>query len=297
MIQSQADFEAFWDALDRELCNAPVDLQLERDSFYSQPEWNVYKMHYSGVDGYRLFAWLSVPTNPKTDTLPALLRMPDYASVHDIAYVRLRHDAVVMNASYRGQRHSDATFQASFPGLLTEGIDRPESFVMGRVFADGLRAVDALLVQTEAAIGPLALTGAGLGGSLALAAAARRRRVNALAADTPLALGHPDALEAGLGYPLAELNDYLRMYPKHRDGLLASSSPLDPVKMAPEAGAPVLLSLGRMDRGLCPLAVGEQLAARLPRCDLRIYDGASEGGGHEHSQIRVRWLEEQLGIA
>jgi cephalosporin-C deacetylase-like acetyl esterase len=296
MTRVRPDFDAFWDTLDRELAIAPVDLRLERDSFYSQPEWNIYRMHYRGLDGYRLFAWLSIPTNAQGETLPALLRMPDYASVHDIAYTSLRHNAVVMNPSYRGQRLSDASFQARYPGLLTEGIDRPEAFVMGRVFADGLRAVDALLGQTEAAIGPLALTGAGLGGSLALAAAARRPRVNAVAADTPLALGHPDALEAGLAYPLAELNDYLRMYPQQRDGLLANSSPLDPVKIAPGVGAPVLLSLGRRDRGLCPLAVGEELAARLPRCDLRVYDGASEGGGHEHSQVRVRWLEEQLGI-
>tara|TARA_B100000315_G_scaffold157711_1_gene146365 strand:- start:1961 stop:2854 length:894 start_codon:yes stop_codon:yes gene_type:complete len=296
MTQAQPDIDAFWDASDRELAAAPVDLRLERDSFYSQPEWNIYRMHYNGLNSFGLFAWLSIPTLSKGESLPALLRMPDYASVHDIAYTRLRHNAVVMNPSYRGQRHSDASFQARYPGLLTEGIDRHEAFVMARVFADGLRAVDALLGQTEVTIGPLALTGAGLGGSLALAAAARRSRVKAVAADTPLALGHPDALEAGLAYPLAELNDYLRMYPQHRERLLANTSPLDPVKVAPGVGPPVLLSLGQRDRGLCPLAVGKELAARLPRCDLRIYDGANEGGGHEHSQVRGRWLEEQLGI-
>jgi cephalosporin-C deacetylase-like acetyl esterase len=296
MTQAQPDFGAFWDALERELAVAPADPRLERDSFYSQPEWDIFRMYYSGLESCGLFAWLSIPNHPKAETLPALLRMPDYASVHDIAYTRLRHTAVVMNPSYRGQRHSDASFQARYPGLLTEGIAHHEAFVMGRVFADGLRAVDALLGQTEVAIGPLALTGAGLGGSLALAAAARRPRVSAVAADTPLALGHSDALKAGLAYPLAELNDYLRMYPQHRDGLLANSSPMDPVKVAPGVGAPVLLSLGRRDRGLCPLSVGEELAARLPRCDVRIYDGASEGGGHEHSEVRVRWLEEQLGI-
>ena len=49
--------------------------------------------------------------------------------------------------------------------------------------------------------------------------------MNAVAADMPLALGHPDALEAGLAYPLVELNDYLRMYLRHRDMLVANSSP------------------------------------------------------------------------
>jgi hypothetical protein len=38
------------------------------------------------------------------------------------------------------------------------------------------------------------------------------------------------------------------------------------------------------------------LAAHLPQCDLRLYDGASEGGGHEHALVRESWLKQQLAI-
>ena len=296
MSLGRSDFGAFWDALDQELAAIPLELTLERDSFYSQPEWSVYRMHYTGIDGYRLFAWLSIPRRPASGRFPALLRMPDYASVHDMIYTPLRHQAVVMNATHRGQRHSDSPFQANYPGLLTEGIHRPETYVMRRVFADALRAVDALLGQAEAQVTHLCLTGSGLGGSLALAAAARRPLIRAVAADTPLALGHPATLEAAPAYPLGELNDYLRVYPRRRQAVQAGTSPLDPVKIAPGVAAPVLLSLGRRDRGQCPLAVGEELAARLPHCELRVYDGGAEGGGHEHAMVRGRWLREQLGL-
>lgn len=294
MTSSQSDADSFWDALCQQLAATPVDMSLERDSFYSQPEWRVYQMHYTSLDGYRLFAWLSIPQGP--GPFPALLRMPDYGSVHDIIYTPLRRDAIVMNPTHRGQRHSDATFQAQYPGLLTEGIDHPDTYVMRQVFADGLRAVDALLGQTEAETGALALTGTGLGGSLALAAAARSYPVKAVAADTPIVLGHPAALGEATAYPLDELQDYLRVYPHRREAVLGSSAPLDPVKTAHRVDAPVLLSLGRRDRGQCPIAIGEELAARLPQCDWRVYDGGSEGGGHEHSIIRGRWLREQLGL-
>jgi cephalosporin-C deacetylase len=180
--------------------------------------------------------------------------------------------------------------------LLTEGVQRPETYVMRRVFADALRAVDALLAQAEAPVTHLCLTGSGLGGALALAAAARRPQARAVAADTPLALGHPAALEAAPAYPLGELNDYLRVYPRRQQAVQASTAPLDPVEIAPGVAAPVLLSLGRRDRGQCPLAIGEELAAHLPRCELRVYDGSSEGGGHEHALVRGRWLGEQLGL-
>jgi cephalosporin-C deacetylase len=294
MTLERLDEGNFWNALDQQLAAIPLDVSLERDSFYSQPEWHVYRMHYTSLDGYRLFAWLSIPHG--SGPFPALLRMPDYSSVHDIIYTPLRHDAIVMNATHRGQRHSDSTFQAQYPGLLTEGIDRPETYIMRQVFADALRAVDALLGQTEPETSTLVLTGVGLGGSLALATAAKRPQIRAVAADTPLVLGHPGALEQATAYPLGELQDYLRVYPHRREAVLANSAPLDSVKIAPQVGAPVLLSLGRRDRGQCPLAIGEELAARLPRGDLRVYDGGSEGGGHEHSLVRGRWLREQLGL-
>jgi cephalosporin-C deacetylase len=302
MTQSAPDFDAFWDDLDP--TPGPLGLSLERDPFYSQVEWTVYRMAYTGAGGYPLFAWLSVPAvAPESNApVPAVVRMPDYASVHDIIYTPLRHGAVVMNATHRGQRHSDSSLRARYPGLLTENIDDPRAYLMRLVFADALRAVDALAGLAAAGlmdtpVGPLAVMGSGLGGSLALAAAARRPAVSAVAADTPLALGNPGALKGDPAYPLAEIDDYLRLNPGHRDAVQESAAPLDPVRIAPRVSQPVLLSLGRRDRGQCPLAVGEELARWLPKCDLRIYDGAGEGGGHEHGVVRLTWLRDQLGLA
>ena len=295
MTEGRADSEGIWDSLDRQLEQIPLDLGQERDAFYSQPDWDVYRLRYTGLDGYRLFCWLSAPVSAG-GPVPALLRMPDYGSVHDIVYTPLRSSALVMNATHRGQRQSESVFQAEYPGLLTQGIDRLETFVMLRVFADALRAVDALLGQTLADVGPIALTGDGLGGALSILAAARRPRITAVAADTPLALGHPELLEHALAYPLAELSDYLGVYPHRREAVQASTAHLNPVVAAPDVEASVLLSLGSQDRGLCPLPIGEQLASRLPHCDLRVYDGGSEGGGHPHGVIREAWLREQMGL-
>ena len=289
-----ASTERFWQETEAALAEFPVDVRLDRDDFYSQPDWVVYQMRYTSADGRRLFAWLSVPKG--RGPFPAIVRMPDYGSVHDIVYTTLRDQAVVMNPTFRGQRHSDQVFRAQFPGLLTEGIETPESYVMRRVFADVLRGVDALSVQGEAQLGDVAVIGNGLGGALALAVAARRRTVRAVAANTPLALGNPASLEPGLGYPLAELDDYLRLYPTRRDAVVENTGDLDLLNLVGRITAPVLLSVGINDTSYCPLAFGEELAAQIPDCDLRVYHGASEGGGHEHAQIQTSWLADKLGI-
>ena len=286
--------DRFWQETEAALAEFPVDVRLNRDDFYSQPDWDVYQMRYTSADGFRLFAWLSVPKG--RGPFPAMIRMPDYGSVHDIVYTTLRERAVVMNPTFRGQRGSDQVIQAQFPGLLTEGIESPESYVMRRVYADILRGIDALSVQAEAQLGKIALIGNGLGGALALAGAARRRLVHAVAANTPLALGNPVSLEPGLGYPLAELDDYIRLYPPRRDAVVENTGDLDVLNIAGKITAPVLLSVGINDTSSCPLAFGEELAAKIPDCDLRVYHGASEGGGHEHAQIQTSWLADKLGI-
>ena len=286
----------FWERTEAQLEETPLDLSIERDSFYSQPEWDVYQVRYNTTGGHRVYAWLSVPKGV-SGPIPALLRMPDYASVHDIIYTSLRHNAVVMNASHRGQRNSEGAYQASYPGLLTDGIANGESWMLLGAYADALRALDALLAQDRAEIGKVALWGVGLGGSLALALASRRQRVGSVAADTPMPQGHPAALEQGLGYPLGEIGDFLRSFPDQRASVEETLGLLDPLGDAARVSVPVLLSAGRFDRGTCPVAFAEDLAEALPNCDLRLYDGAAEGGGHIHAVARTAWLADRLEIS
>ena len=285
--------DSFWAEIDRQLSQVPQEVNLERDDFYSQPDWDVFQMRYTGLRGYRLFAWLSIPHGD--GPFPALLRMPDYGSVHDLIYTPLRSQAIVMNPTYRGQRQSDVPFQASYPGLLTEAIEDPSAYVMPLVFADAMRALEAL-ERLSQGTGLVALTGAGLGGSLALITAGRRPKIRAVASDTPLMLGNPEALEQAAAYPLAELQDYLRVHPQRRDTVLANTAVMNPIEIAPRISAPVLLSLGDKDRGQCPIGLGRLLAERISNCDLRVYQGAGEGGGHEHNLVRTGWLKERLGV-
>ncbi len=80
--------DRFWRQTEAVLDEVPVDVRLHRDDFYSQPDWDVFQMRYASADGFRLFAWLSVPHGD--GPFPAIVRMPDYGSVHDIVYTPLR---------------------------------------------------------------------------------------------------------------------------------------------------------------------------------------------------------------
>ena len=67
----------FWRETEAVLAELSVDVRLHRDDFYSQPDWDVFQVRYTSADGYRLFAWLSVPHGD--GPFPAIVRMPDFS--------------------------------------------------------------------------------------------------------------------------------------------------------------------------------------------------------------------------
>ena len=292
----------FWKDMDEQLAHTPLGEQVQRNALYSEPEWECYEVHYSSLANYRLFGWLSIPKG--RGPFAGIVVMPDYDSAVTLTlntWLHLRAETVILQASHRGQRGSDTGFEAHYPGLLTEGLERPETYVMRGIYADALRAVDFLVARPEVAGRPIAVTGRylgrGLGGSLALVAAAFRPRVTAVAADTPMMLGAA-ALPLVRTYPLEEFNDYLRAYPERRDDVMTILAPYDLLTVARTVTQPVLLNLGLRDRGQCPPPLGEELARRLRDVDLRVYpDGGGDGGGREHEVEKERFFRRYLGLS
>ena len=294
MAQGVPSQQAFGERMEEELGRTPLELDVRRNAFYSEAEWDVFEVSYSSLGGYRLSAWLSVPR--ADGPFPGLVQMPDYGSGVDIPFTSLRHGVVLLNASHRGQRGSDIPFQAQYPGLLTHGIDRPDSYVLRGVYADALRAVDLLLDWSSVDPVRIAVAGVGLGGTMALSAGAFRPQVKALAVDVPIMVGPPEVVELADAYPLEELNDYLRTYPQQREAVRAALEVYSPLGLARRVTCPVLLSFGDKDHGQCPPPMGEELGNLLKNGEIHRYPGGSEGGGLAHALLRTRWLRGQLGL-
>ncbi len=295
MVQNTVAWDSYWRQVDDELGRVSLEQDIQRNDFYSEAEWTVYYVHCNGLRGYRLFASLSIPTGD--GPFPGLVQMPDYQSAVDIPFTPLRRDMVVLNATHRGQRGSETPFRASYPGLLTQGIGNSSSYILRRVYADALRMVDLLMAQPAVDCQRISVAGAGLGGTLALAAGAFRPHAKALAVDTPLMIGSPNALElAGDVYPLGEMNDYFRAYPGRRDATMQTLEAFSPLALAERVTCPVLIGTGARDRGQCPPPLGEELAERLRHGELHQYPGGSEGGGYAHAVVRTRWLRERMGL-
>lgn len=300
--RTSSGLDDFWKRVNEELERTPANPEAHRNAFYSEPECDCYEVHYFSLADYRLFAWLSVPKGQ--GPFPGIIVMPDYDSTVTLTlntWLHLRAEAVILQVTHRGQRRSDAEFEARYPGLLTEGLESAHTYVMRGIYADALRAVDFLAERPEVASQPIATTsrplGRGLGGSLALIAAAFRPRVTVVAPDTPMMIG-PAALPLVRTYPLDEINDYLRAYPDRRAAVTTTLELYDVLAIAGKVIQPVLLNVGLKDRGQCPPPLGDELARRLRQVDLREYpDGGGDGGGRIHELEKERFFRRYLGLS
>ncbi|MGH2541223.1 MAG: acetylxylan esterase, partial [Ardenticatenaceae bacterium] len=125
------DFDSYWQATLEELGRCPMRPEVDILPIRCTDFASLYTVRLTSVGPYRLFAYLSIPKGE--GPFPVIYYTPKYASVLEIipqgSPNAERSRFITFSLGARGQRNSDQPFSAMFPGLLTEGIDSPESYV------------------------------------------------------------------------------------------------------------------------------------------------------------------------
>jgi hypothetical protein len=162
------NFADYWNAVDEELARYPARPVLDEVASRSTDFATAYDVHLSSLGAYRIFGFLSVPRGD--GPFPALLETPRYGSVNKPPAYRDRMRYVVFTVMHRGQRLADSPFQAEYPGLFTQGIDDPATYVYRSIVADCLRGAEFLLGLPSVDRSRVGI----VGDDLALITAARR---------------------------------------------------------------------------------------------------------------------------
>ena len=233
-----ADFDTYWSALDRELAQYPAAPTLERLALPSDEFSTVYALRLTSTGPYRIFGYLSVPAGD--GPFPALLAAPHYGSVNHLPHLDDRQRYVTLILMHRGQRLADQPFAATYPGLLTLGIDDPATYVYRGIVADCLRGAEYLQSLPSVDATRVAIHG----DDLALITAARRPGFAAVQAAGLLFYRLMDARERSAAYPVEEINDYLRTHPDQRQAVARTLAYFDPLHHVARMRATTLFSVG-----------------------------------------------------
>ena len=230
------DLAAFWSEIDAELAAVPANPEATEIPLYSTEFSTTYNVKLTSIGSYRISAFVSVPHG--AGPFPALFLAPGYASVVTPPAYQDRQRYVVMSLRYRGTRGSDWPYAAKFPGMLTDGIDDPKTWIMRGVIADALRGFEYLASRPEVDPTRIAING----GDSGLFVSARRSGVAAQALSASFYYRMAETHAATEAYPLEEINDYVRTYPDKLEAVRRTLSYFEPAYLANTISATVLLA-------------------------------------------------------
>ncbi|WP_405057415.1 acetylxylan esterase [Kribbella sp. NBC_01505] len=234
------DFSSYWDAVDDELAAIPGRPVLDLVPQRTNSEATTSAVRITSVGPYRVFGSLSIPVGE--GPFPALLQVPRYGSVNNMAHPNDRSRYVVLTLMHRGQRLADEFFRATYPGLLTLGIDDPSTYIYRGIVADCLRATEFLTGLAE--VDPARV--AAVGNELAILTAARRPGISAVRVSDMVLYRAMEARLASSHYPLEELNDHLRAG-SSAEVVARTLSYFDPIRHAPAVKARTLVAVEDAD--------------------------------------------------
>ncbi len=281
-----AQFDRFWSGVTAELAALPAAAELTVNALRSNEHSTVYDLYLTSVGPYRIYGFFSIPKGK--GPFPALVHTGGYGSVVHIAAYEERQNYVTVALRHRGRRLADTPFAAAYPGLLTTGIDTPESYIYRGVVADCCRVVDFLRTRPEVDPGKIAL----VGDDLALLAAALRPEVDALYTTPALFYAASELAPRTNAYPLEELNDYARTFPAQAAAMWETLRYFDPLHFAPKVRAETVVVTGN-ERDLISPAVAAPLVAAFGRS---VTEYVSAHSSYKDGVNQATWLAERYGL-
>jgi cephalosporin-C deacetylase len=283
-------FGEYWQATLDGLTRYPARAEIDAIPLRSTDFATLYGVRLTSLGPYRLFGYLSVPAG--RGPFPAIYYAPKYQSVLEIIPQGVanlqRSRYITFSLAGRGQRNADTPYAAMFPGLLTEGIDDPASYIFRGVAADAVRGLEFLLTRPELDAARVVV----VGNDTALITAALTSGATHVVTTPALFYNTAELAPRTQAYPLEEINDYFRMHPARAEAVRSTLAYFDLRAFAPRVTATTLVMAGAPGTLLDEPSLRPLLSALGGPATVH----ASEQSTYKDGLYAERWMAERCGI-
>jgi cephalosporin-C deacetylase len=306
-VAEPGDFDAFWKDTITETRSFDLDVQLAPVTTPYRTV-DIYDASFCGFAGDRIKAWLVSPRHHGVPR-PAVVEFIGYNGGRDVpgtflswasaGYTHLLVDTRAQGSNWGGGGDTGDPHGSGphAPGFMTMGIENPKAHYYRRVFADAVRAVEAVGSLPEVDATRIAVQGISQGGGITLAVAGLAQDLVAVMPDVPFLCHFQRAVDICEEDPYTEITRYLAVHRAAAATAFTTLSYFDGVNFAKRASAPALFSVALMDKVCPPSTVYTAYHAYAGAKDIAVYPFNDHEGGLTHQRLaQINWLNHLIGF-
>jgi len=300
-------FDLFWQESLTTAREFPTKVSLEEGD-YGLRLLDTYDLTFNGYGGQPIKGWLILPKK-RNSPLPCVVQYIGYGGGRSLPYDWLLYPSagfacLVMDTRGQGSSWSmgdtpdieSEVGNPQFPGVMTRGILKPETYYYRRLYIDAVRAVDAARSCLEIDSQRIAVRGHSQGGGLAMVVAALEPTIQAALVGEPFLCHFRRATEITETAPYSEIVSFCRTHRDKVDVVFNTLSYFDGVNFAARAKVPALFSVGLMDDVCPPSTVFAAYNHYLGTKSIQVYAyNQHDGGGEHQDRINLKFLHEIWG--
>ena len=289
------DFDNYWMRARRELDAVDPQFKLIRQDKLCTETRDIYLPEMRSLGNVLIRGWYMKPV--KKGVYPAILSVQGYSSTMTPQNLYQDDDMVSLALNIRGHGNSQDDVNPGFPGYLLYHVDDKELYIYRGAYMDCVRAVDFLYSRSEVDTSRVAVEGGSQGGALSFATAALdNQRIDLCVPHVPFLSDFRDYFKVAV-WPGSEFKQYFEEHPGvSEEQIYRNLSYIDIKNLAPWIKAPVLMSVGLMDR-TCPphvnFAAYNQL--NVPK-EYNVYPYSGHGLPAEYHHVMLDYIRKHFGL-
>jgi len=290
-----ADFDVFWLNAKRELAKIAPNYKITEKPALSHGNDKVYLVEMQSLGNVTVRGYMTLPMDVKDgQRLPVSIYFPGYGAQAQPMYGV--SGMALLSLSVRGQALSNDVVNPDREAFITEGIENKNKYILRGAIMDCMRMVDFVGSRPDLDTTAIYVTGASMGGYLAIAEASLDKRVTICSANNPTFSDFRELAKHDTDFPMGSIKYYAKNNNLSLDDIQKTLEYFDLKNFAFNVKCPTMVGIGLLDN-IAPPTTQFAMYNNIPaQKSIQVFPDLPHDVGPEMGTVVGKWVFAQLHV-